>query len=205
MDVLLRIIDLLAVFAAAISGSLEGRSKQMDLIGVYFVALATALGGGTMRDLILNRHPIFWVTDARYPLYVLVFALMAILLVRRNRASDTRLLRTIDVADAIGLGLFSMVGASYALQAHCAPPVAVLIGMTNGIFGGILRDITCNEIPAVFRRNTQLYATCSFAGCVAYLLLMSAGLAQGTAFSVGIAVTFSIRLLAMRFNIGLPV
>lgn len=205
MELLARIIELLAVFAGAISGSLEARAKQMDLIGVYFVALATALGGGTLRDLFLNRHPLFWVGDARYPLYVLIFALIAILLVRRGRGSDRRLLMAIDVSDAIGLGLFSMVGASYALAAGSAPAVAVLIGMTNGIFGGVVRDVLCNEIPAVFRRNTQLYATCSFAGCVGYLLLMGAGVNQGTAFTCGIAITFGLRLLAIRFNLGLPV
>ena len=205
MDTLLRVIEVLAVFAATISGSLEARSKQMDLIGVYFVALATALGGGTARDIILDRRPIFWVEHYQFPLFVLAFALMAILFVRRGRALRPWMLRAIDVFDAIGLGLFSMVGASYALQAGSPRAVAVLIGMINGIFGGILRDITCNEIPAVFRKNTQLYATCSFFGCTTYLLLMYVGMAPGTSFATGIAVTFGIRLLAMRFNVGLPV
>ena len=205
MELLVRIIELLAVFAGAISGSLEARSKQMDLVGVYFVALATALGGGTMRDLLLDRRPIFWISDARYPLYVLVFALFAILLVRRGRGGDRRLLVCIDVFDAIGLGLFSIAGASYALQAQGGGTVAVLIGITNGIFGGVVRDILCNEIPSVFRRNTTLYATCSFFGCVVYLLALGAGAHPGAAFPLGIAVTTGVRLLAIRYKLGLPV
>lgn len=195
----------MAIVAAGLSGALEARSKKMDLVGVYFVALATALGGGTARDLLLDRHPIFWIEHHQYLLSVWVAALTAILFTGRGLLPNPRVNRAIDFFDALGLGLFSMIGATYALQSGCSHLVAVLVGIINGIFGGILRDINCNEIPAVFRQNTQLYATCSFLGCVAYITLMWLGVAQTVAFPCGLLLTFGIRMIALRFNVGLPV
>jgi uncharacterized membrane protein YeiH len=98
-----------------------------------------------------------------------------------------------------------MVGSSIALEFHSAFFPAVLVGVVNGIVGGVLRDVLCNQIPAVFRTNTYLYATCSFVGCMAYLGLYRLGFAQPTAFSAGIALTFVIRIVAIRFKIGLPI
>lgn len=195
----------MAIVAAALSGALDARSKKMDLVGVYFVALATALGGGTARDLLLDRRPIFWIEHHQYLISVLISSLVAILFAGRGLLPNRRVNWTINFFDAIGLGLFSMVGSTYALQAGCVPPVALFIGVINGIFGGILRDISCGEIPAVFRQNTQLYATCAFLGSASYILLLFLGVGQPLAFACGMAVTFAVRMVAIRFNVGLPV
>lgn len=205
MDALLRCMDLAAVAACAISGGLDARRRQMDLVGVYFVALATALAGGTMRDTLLGRFPVFWVGDAAYPLCVLAAALLVVALYKRSVLESRRVVVLVTVFDAIGLGLFSMVGATYATRLGSPFVSAVLIGVVNGVVGGILRDVLCNQIPVVFRTNSYLYATCSFVGCVACLGLMRAGLPQPTAFAAGIALTFAIRIVAVKFKIGLPI
>lgn len=177
----------------------------MDIVGVFFIALATALGGGTARDLLLDRHPVFWMAHPEYLLSLLAVALTAILFSGRGFLPNPRVNHAINFFDAIGLGLFTMVGSTYALNAGFSHPVAVLIGLINGIFGGILRDINCNEIPAVFRQNTQLYATCSFLGCITYFVFMWIGVAQPVAFGIGLTLTFAVRMVAIRFNVGLPV
>jgi uncharacterized membrane protein YeiH len=205
MSSLITFIEIAAIFAAAISGGLEARAKKMDFVGLYFVALATALGGGTMRDTLLGRFPVFWVTDNSYALYVLLFALLVVALYKKSVLESRRVAMLITFFDAVGLGLFSMVGSSIALEFHSAFFPAVLIGVVNGIVGGVLRDVLCNQIPAVFRTNTYLYATCSFLGCLAYLGLFRAGVPQPTAFVAGLALTFVIRVVAIRFKIGLPI
>ncbi len=205
LNTLLRFFDLAAILAAGLSGALDARSKKMDLVGVYFVALATALGGGTARDLLLDRRPVFWIARYEYLLSVLIAALVAILFAGRGMLPNRRVNRAINFFDAIGLGLFGMVGCTYALNFDCAPPVAVLIGVVNGIFGGILRDISCGEIPSVFRKNTQLYATCAFLGCVGYIAMTHLGVPYGVAFPTGMLMTFTARMLAIRYNVGLPV
>lgn len=205
MDLILWLIELLAVLAASLSGSLEARSKQMDLVGTYFVALATALGGGTLRDLLLDRHPVFWIADSRYALYVLIAAVSGILIVRRRQERSSGLALSIGLLDALGLALFSLAGATYAQAAGTGPIVGILIGVSNGIFGGVVRDVLCNEIPSVFRRNTQLYATCAFAGCVVYFAGVAAGWTAGTSFVAGAATVTVSRVAAIRYNLGLPV
>ena len=205
MTSLLTFIEIAAIFAAAISGGLDARRKKMDFIGVYFVAMATALGGGTMRDTLIGRFPVFWARDSLYPIYVLIFSLLVVLLYKKSVLEHAHVVLLINVFDAIGLGLFTMVGASYGMEFHCPFFSAILIGVVNGIVGGVLRDVLCNEIPTVFKTNTQLYATCAFLGATAYLALFHAGLPQPHAFSAGIIITFVVRLVAMRFKIGLPI
>lgn len=205
MDTVLKFIEIAAVFAAAISGGLEARRRQMDFIGVYFVALATALGGGTMRDSLLGRLPVFWVSDSAIPVYVLAFSLLVVVLYPKSVLARPRVALLIDAFDAAGLGMFSLVGAAYAHQVGAPFFSAVLIGVVNGIVGGVLRDVLCNEIPSVFKVNTQLYATCAFAGSSTYLGLTHFGLAAPRAFAAGLVLTFAMRLLALRFKIGLPI
>lgn len=201
----MRFMDIAAVIACAISGGLDARRSQMDFVGVYFVAMATALAGGTMRDTLLGRFPVFWVSDASYALTVLAAAVLVAALYKRNVLERKHAVLMITVFDAIGLGLFSMIGATYAQQAGAPFFPAVLIGVVNGIMGGILRDVLCNQIPVVFKTTSYLYATCSFAGAVAYLALFAAGVPQTASFAAGIVLTFVIRIVAVRYKIGLPV
>jgi uncharacterized membrane protein YeiH len=197
---LLSVIEIAAVFVSAVSGILEARKKKMDLVGVYSVALMTAFGGGTLRDLLLDRRPFYWIQNYDYPLWIFLLCLAALYLTRRVLLSE----RAIAIPDALGLGLFSITGAYYSLQNHESLFIASLFGVITGVFGGVLRDVVCNEIPLVFASSTSLYATCSFAGSWVYLLAAQAGFPQMRATIAGIATTFLLRMLAIRFNLRLP-
>lgn len=198
MENLLLVLTYIAVAASAISGALEARKHEMDIVGATTIAFVTAFGGGTMRDLLLGRTPIFWVVDPW--LSIVTFVVTLIAFYRLNHISDHLLI----VPDAIGLGLFSILGATYALQLHLSAIVAVLMGVVTGIFGGVLRDVTCNRIPNVFRSSTELYATCSFIGTWVFIILRWLSVHEVVASASGAAVVFVLRLLAVRFKMTLP-
>jgi uncharacterized membrane protein YeiH len=193
-------IEIAAVFVSAVSGILEARKKRMDLVGVYAVALITAFGGGTLRDLLLDRRPFYWIEHHGYPVWIFALCAAALYLTRKLIPSE----RWIAIPDALGLGLFSMTGAYYSLQNNDSLFIASLFGVITGVFGGVLRDVVCNEIPLVFVSSTSLYATCSFAGSLVYLVTAQAGFPQMRATVAGIATTFLLRMLAIRFNLRLP-
>jgi uncharacterized membrane protein YeiH len=201
MGTLLHLIEILGIVAFALSGFVEARRKEMDMVGVFTVAFITSFGGGTLRDILLDRRPLFWVEHQEYTLLVFAIALVATPFLRHLRSAFSE--KVIIVADALGLGLFSVLGASLARDAHMPIFVCVMMGVITGIFGGVLRDIICNEIPLVFRRG-HLYATCSFAGCWTYLLLDKAALPEAASLAVSITVTVVLRLAAVRFNLRLP-
>jgi uncharacterized membrane protein YeiH len=201
MSTMLQAVELCGIIAFACSGFIEARRKEMDAVGVFIVAFITAFGGGTLRDLLLDRRPLFWVQHQEYTLMVFVLVLIAMPFFRHLRSSVAE--KIIIVADAFGLGLFSAVGASLAQEAHMPIFVCAMMGVITGIFGGVLRDVLCNEIPLVFRRS-QLYATCSFAGCWAYLILDRLHASQVAALAASILMTSVMRLLAVRYDWKLP-
>lgn len=205
MSMLQQIVEVFGILAFAVSGFVEARRKHMDAVGVFTVAFITAFGGGTLRDLLLDRRPLFWVEHQEYTLLVFALALAGTTLLRRVRMRVPD--RFITIADALGLGLFSASGTALALQAGLPWFVCVMMGVITGIFGGVLRDMICNEIPLVFRRG-QLYATCAFAGCWTYLLLreLAPGVASSQEISLvaSVLVTVGMRLAAMRYNLRLP-
>lgn len=201
MSTVLHIVEVAGIIAFASSGVIEARQKEMDMVGVFTVAFITAFGGGTLRDLLLDRRPLFWVEHQEYPILIFLMALISIPFLRHLRHAVAE--KAIIYADALGLGLFSVTGASLAAEAQMPLFVCVMMGVITGIFGGVLRDVICNEIPLVFRRG-QLYATCSFVGCWLYLLIEKAGVAQSMSLLMGISVTFLLRALAVRFHWTLP-
>jgi uncharacterized membrane protein YeiH len=195
----LQFIELLAVIAAATFGVLLARRKGMDFVGVFSVACMTAFGGGTLRDLFLDRHPLFWIQHEHYPL--IVFGLAAVTSLARRIPKLVE--RALYVPDALGLGLFSVVGTGYALESGTSWFIACLLGTITGTFGGVIGDVVCNEVPSLFR-SAPLYATCSFLGCWVYLLLRSVVPQQILAISVGIVLIVLFRLAALYWNIRLP-
>ena len=201
MGTVLQIIEALGIVAFALSGFVEARRKDMDLVGVFTVAFITAFGGGTLRDLLLDRRPLFWVEHQEYTLLVFGLALVITPFLRHLRFAFSE--KLIVVADALGLGLFSVLGASLAKEAQMPVFVCAMMGVITGIFGGVLRDVICNEIPLVFRRG-HLYATCSFAGCWAYLILDWMTMPQTGSLVTGIVITVVMRLVAVRFDLRLP-
>ena len=166
---ILKLIEILAILVGAFSGFIEARSKKMDVVGVFIVAFITAFGGGTLRDVLLDIRPLFWVQHQEYAILIFVLSLVAAPLLRKIVSE-----RLIVVADALGLGLFSIAGVSEALNANMPLFIASMMGVITGIFGGVLRDIVCNEVPMVLR-DGKPYAMCSFAGCWIYLLMQQVG------------------------------
>ncbi|MFZ6735526.1 trimeric intracellular cation channel family protein [Undibacterium sp. Ji42W] len=202
MSSMLHTIEVAGILAFASSGFIEARRKRMDVVGVFTVAFITAFGGGTLRDLLLDRRPLFWVENQEYPIIIFVMSLIAIPFLRHLRNAVTE--NAIVLADALGLGLFSVTGASLAQEAQMPMFVCVMMGVITGIFGGVLRDIICNEIPLVFRRS-HLYATCAFAGCWTYLILNWLEVNEGVALGFGVGICFVLRMMAVRFDWKLPV
>lgn len=198
MDNLLLILTYIAVTASAVSGTLEARKFNMDIVGAATIAYVTAFGGGTVRDLLLGRTPVFWIIA---PWLSVVTFVAAVISFYRIHAISNKLLA---VADAIGLGLFSILGATYAMQMELSPLVSVLMGVITGIFGGVLRDLFCNQIPSVFRQSTELYATCSFIGTWVFILLTWLKFDAALASSIGAGVIFILRLAAVKFKVTLP-
>lgn len=192
-------LDLLGVAVFAVSGVLAARDRDLDFLGVIVVAAITAIGGGTLRDLLLNRHPIFWVTDSWYLIVIITAALLTVAYVRRWPPPGTSLL----VADAFGLGLFAISGAQYAEAAQCPALIVVLMGTMTGVTGGIIRDVITAKIPLILRQ--EVYATAAIAGVVAYLAMQAIGISQAIAFYSGMAVVVVLRLVAIRWNLHLPV
>jgi uncharacterized membrane protein YeiH len=195
---LIKFIEILAILVGAFSGFIEARRKRMDLVGVFTVAFITAFGGGTLRDILLDRRPLFWVTHQEYAILIFILALMAAPLIRTLRQVVSE--RMIVIADAVGLGLFSIAGVAAALQANMPIFIASMMGVITGIFGGVLRDIVCNEVPMVFR-DGKPYAICAFIGSWMFLLMKKYGVDPDFALWSSAMVITSLRLITWKFEI----
>ena len=196
---LLYYFDLAGVAVFAASGVLAARDRDLDLLGVIVVAVMTAIGGGTLRDLLLDRHPIFWVTDSWYLVVIIASAMLTVAYVRVRPPPSATLL----VADALGLALFALSGAKLAEAAQCPPLIVVLMGTMTGVTGGVLRDVITAQVPLILRR--EIYATAAILGVASYLALQAIGVPRALAFGAGMIVVAALRLLAIRQDLHLPV
>jgi len=196
-DTVVFFIEVVAVLAAAFSGFAEAQRKQMDLVGVYVVAFITAFGGGTLRDILLDRRPFFWVEHEQYPIIILAMTLVATPLLRLAHRIIPN--GAFVVADAVGLAFFSISGVALALAAGTTPFVAAMMGVVTGVFGGVLRDVVLNDVPMVLR-DGRPYAIVAFLGCWLYLLMLQAGASGGLALWTAAGVTTGVRLLAWRYG-----
>jgi uncharacterized membrane protein YeiH len=187
-----------AVFAA--SGALAAVRRSLDPVGVLVLAIVTATGGGTLRDVLMDRHPIFWISA---PWYIGVSALAALitwLWVRKFPPPD----RALQYADALGLAFFSLAGAQIAEAGGLAPFSATIMGALTGCAGGLIRDVLVAEVPLVFRQS-ELYVTACLAGVVLYFCLKALGLPAEVASVAGMTMIALIRLASIRWGITLPV
>jgi uncharacterized membrane protein YeiH len=170
----------------------------MDLLGGLALAAVTAIGGGTLRDLLLDRHPIFWLRDARYLLVIVLSAALTMVYLAFFPPPGNSLL----VADALGLALFAISGAQIAQSAGLPWLAVVLMGTMTGTAGGALRDVMSTRVPLIFRED--LYATAAIAGIVTYLALQKLGAPRGVAVGAGVAAVLLVRLLAVAWGLHLP-
>jgi uncharacterized membrane protein YeiH len=195
----LYILDLIGVAVFAASGALAAVRKRMDVFGVIVIGAVTAVGGGTLRDLLLDRHPVFWMSDPAYLVVILVAALLTLTYVRYRRIPRNAL----AIADAFGLAVFTIGGAQVAERAGMWPPVVVLMATMTGVAGGVLRDVLCAEIPLILRPG-DIYATASIAGAASYLLAKGVGVPVPLAAVIGVGVVMLLRLGAILRGLHLP-
>lgn len=199
MTDLLYWIGLAAVAVSALTGVIEAGRKRMDVIGVVMVGCATALGGGTVRDVLLDRA-VFWISNQSYLIVALATTLATFVAVRGLRLSP----RLFLVPDAIGLALFTVAGTQIALELQAPWLAASLLGVITGVVGGVLRDVLCNDVPLIFVRG-ELYASAAWAGALALIGLQAAGLSAVAAAWSAMAVILALRLAAIAFRITLPI
>lgn len=184
----------------AVSGALAAGRKSLDWLGVAVIAVVTAIGGGTLRDVLLERHPIFWIADPNYLIVCLVATAVTLLYVRLRVPP----FRALFVADALGLAFFTIGGTQIAEQAGVSGLLAGLMGMITGTAGGVVRDVLCAEIPLILRRG-QLYASAAIAGAAAYLALERGGIPRDVAAPIGMAAIAAVRFAAILWRLELPV
>lgn len=196
---LLTLLDYAGTAVFAITGALVAREKRMDLFGVIVVALVTAIGGGTLRDLILGRTPVFWIMDDVYILIGVLSAVFAFAVAHLNLLPRRPLL----LGDALGLAVFSVIGTQIALDAGTTAIIAAMMGVTTATAGGIVRDLLSDRIPLILQ--SELYATAALAGSATYLLLHTLEITQDVVTLVAVMVALVLRLAAIRWGLSLPV
>jgi uncharacterized membrane protein YeiH len=190
--------DLFGVAVFAVSGSLAAGRKQMDVFGVVVLGLVTALGGGTLRDTLLDAVPVFWIDDRVYLLVAVAAALLTFTSVRIIRVP----LRGLLIFDAIGLAVFMAIGTAKTL-AVTKPSISMIMGVMTGVAGGMIRDILSAEIPLILRK--EVYATAALCGSLVYVVMNRLGFLDTACLLLSATVTLLIRLAAIHYNFALPV
>jgi len=197
---ILQTLDYAGVAVFAVSGAIAAGRKGFDLLGVVVIALVTSIGGGTVRDVLLDRHPVFWIGN---PTYLLVIVVTALLTVPYTRHFPTPR-QTLLWADALGLAFFGISGAQVAENAHLPGIILVVMGTITSVFGGVLRDVLCNEIPMILRKG-NIYATAAIAGVSLYVVAVSLGASREVASLLGMGVIAGLRFASIAWNLTLPV
>lgn len=197
---LIYILGQIGVAVFAISGAIAAGRKGLDWVGVLTLATATSLGGGTIRDLLLNRESVFWIADTTY-LWVNIAAASFTIAYTKFLPPPAHSLR---IADALGLALFTIVGAQIAEAEGAAPLVVVVMAVLTGVAGGVIRDVLTREIPLIFRSSETVYSVTSLGGVLAYLGLQQLGLEKQYASLIGIILVATFRFLAIAFKVKLP-
>ena len=197
---LLGALDFASVAVFALTGALVASRSQLDIVGFIFVACLTAVGGGTLRDVLLNRDMVFWITD---PSILLAAVAAAVVVFFGAHLLESRY-RTLVWLDAFALSIAVPAGVGVALGMAQHWAIMMVMGVATGCFGGLMRDVVCNEVPLVLKQG-EIYATAAFAGAGAAVLVFWLGHSTGSALMACAAVTFVLRAGAIAFGWGLPV
>lgn len=193
------ILDTIGTLVFAISGALTAMYKKLDLFGVYCIAFVTALGGGTIRDVMIGRTPVGWMLDIDYVFIITLGFLLSLIF---NRYLE-RLRISMLLFDTIGLGVFTLIGLEKGIEYGLSPVICVILGTLTATFGGVIRDILCNEIPFLFRK--EIYATLCIAGGIMFFLLQEFAIPKEI-ISASVAVfIITLRLVAYKYNWSLPI
>ncbi|MFT5762196.1 MAG: putative membrane protein YeiH [Polaribacter sp.] len=195
---LIYILDIIGTFAFAISGTLVASNKKFDLFGVIIIAFATAVGGGMMRDVLINAHPINWIGDLNYIWTILAAVVFTFLF----KSKIAPLSKTLFLFDTIGIGVFTLLGVQKGLAYDLHPFIAIVMGMVSSVMGGVIRDVLTNKIPLIFKK--EIYASACLAGGTVYLITNHFNLPENIQFFSTIFTVISIRLVAVKFKLELP-
>ena len=193
-----QVIDILGTIAFAISGVSVAMNKKMDAFGLLIIAFVTSVGGGTLRDILIGQTPVSWMTNMTY-VYV-IFGATVFTIAFRKRINYLRI--SLFLFDTIGIGLSTVVGVEKGLNIGLHPIICIALGTMTACFGGVIRDILCNEIPVIFRK--EIYATACIAGGISYFVLRQLPIDNNIVFIIAGAVVITIRLIAVKFKISLP-
>ena len=192
------VLDILGTFAFAISGALVALDKKFDIFGVIIIAFVTAVGGGMLRDVLINAHPINWIGDLNY-LYIIFSAVLFTFLFKSKIA---HLSKTMFLFDTIGISVFTLLGLQKGLSYDLHPIIAIIMGMISAVFGGVLRDVLTAKIPLIFEK--EVYASACLTGGISYLILNYFKVDENINFIISAIVIASIRAIAVKFHLELP-
>jgi uncharacterized membrane protein YeiH len=192
------VLDILGTFAFAVSGALVASDKKLDLFGVIIIAFVTAVGGGMLRDVLMNAHPINWIGDLNY-LWTILFAVFATFLFK---SKILPLSKTMFLFDTVGLSVFTLLGLQKGLSHDLHPILALIMGVISAVFGGVLRDVLTNKVPLIFEK--EIYASACLAGGIVYLILDFFKAPKDFNFIIAASVVISIRLVSVKFHLELP-
>ncbi len=191
-------IDITGTFAFAISGALVAIRKKFDVFGVLIIAFVTAIGGGMTRDVLINAHPINWISDINY-LWTILTA-VAVTFLFRSKIAPLR--KTMFLFDTIGISVFTLIGVQKGLSFNLHPFAALVMGMSSAVMGGVIRDVLTNEIPLIFHR--EIYASACLAGGIVYLFLHPLNINEDLLFVISAGIIVTIRTIAVQYKLELP-
>ena len=191
-------LDILGTIAFAISGTLVAIHKKLDPFGIFIIAFVTAAGGGTIRDVLIDRHPVSWMQDLNY-LYAIIGSTIFTIIIRKRIGY---LSTSLFLFDTIGLGIFTIFGTEIGIQHHFHPIISIILGTISATFGGVLRDILCNEIPVIFKK--EIYASACIIGAITFLVLSNLEVRTNVNYIITTCIVIGIRLLAVKFKLSLP-
>ncbi len=192
------ILELLGTFFFAISGALAVRDQHDDLFGAGFMGFVTAIGGGTLRDIMLGSYPLVWIGDINFLYAILVGVLVAYAFFKYL----IKLRRTFVLFDTLGISFFTILGVEKALSLGVQPEIAAIMGMFSAVMGGVIRDVLTNDTPVLFRK--EIYATACLAGAAIYLVLVNLQIDRTINLLISIAIIFIFRIIAIKFKLSLP-
>lgn len=192
------LLDIIGTLFFAISGVLTGLNKKLDAFGVFIIAFVTALGGGTLRDILIGKTPVGWMIDTQY-IYIVLFGVLISVLFRKKL---DQLRVSLFLFDTIGLGIFTIIGIEKGISKELDPMICIALGTMTASFGGVIRDILCNEIPILFRK--EIYATICIIGGGLYFFLKQLNLNQDLLYLLTSSFIITLRLLAVYYKWSLP-
>ncbi|MBP8790212.1 MAG: trimeric intracellular cation channel family protein [Breznakibacter sp.] len=195
---LIILFDYIGTFVFAMSGTLMAADKRLDIFGAAVIGFVTAVGGGTLRDMMLGVMPVTWIRSVDY--FYIILAGVVITILFQNKVLKMR--STLFLFDTIGIGVFTLIGLEKALGLGIEPPIAVIMGLSTAVVGGVIRDTLCNEVPLIFHK--EIYATACIAGAILYFVLQHYGLPQMVTESATVVSIIVIRILAVRYDWSIP-